>query len=324
GSDLGWGTVSAIRPPEGDRDGVQFGLKGLGSVYFKDHWIFDLGGGWQYSKRSGENSNGGFSKVFTRGLYLDASARYGNFHGWQFGPVLNASLVGDAGLGNGQLVESQARKATLAGLQVFYEWPETNYRMRVGGRAMTDLNIADRTANVFQVGFEIGWPVGKKDADYKSRFVRRPGLQIIQKDRALKKVRLVVDARRIEFDYDKATLRPAAAERLARLGKFLANAKGNWNHVRIEGHTDERRSVQYNQKLSENCAAAVKTAFVRAGVPASKISTRGFSENRPIDPGHNEVAWQRNRRVEFEFTGVRDLDLIVDGVNQATDTEENE
>jgi outer membrane protein OmpA-like peptidoglycan-associated protein len=296
---------------------VDFDLKLLGSAYIQNHWIVDLGGGWQYSNRDGENLNGGFSKVNTRGAFVEAAARYGNFNGWQFGPVLNFILVGDVGLGNGQLDDSQAQKATLAGLQAFYEWPSEKYRMRVGGRWMTDLNIDNRSVQVFQASFEIGLPL-MNDHPSGPHLVRRPGIQVIQKDRALKRVRIILDARRIEFDYDKATLRPDAAARLARLGQFLAKSHDNWETLRLSGHTDERGSVEYNQTLSENRAAAVKTALIAQGVAREKMESRGFSELQPIDPGHNEAAWQRNRRVEFEFTGVQDLDLIVDGVNQAT------
>lgn len=317
GSDLGWSTVTPYAFPEGDRSGLDFDLKLLGSAYIKQHWIVDLGGGWQYSKRSGENLNGGFSKVITKGAFLEASARYGSFTGWQFGPVINMILVGDVGLGNGTLVESQAKNATLAGIQAFYEWPESKYRVRVGGRWMTDVNVENRSVNVFQAGVEIGIPLSG-DAPSGPRLVRRPGIHVIQKDRALKRVRLVLDARRIEFDYDQATLRPEASARLARLGQFLAKSGDNWEALRMGGHTDERGSVEYNQRLSENRAEAVKTALVAAGVPREKMETRGFSENYPLDPGHTEAAWQRNRRVEFDFTGVQDLELIVDGVNQAT------
>src|SRR4051812_3206627 len=59
GSDLGYGSVSPYAAPEGDRNGVQFDIKGLGSVYFAKKLIFDLGGGWQFNKRSGENAPGG-------------------------------------------------------------------------------------------------------------------------------------------------------------------------------------------------------------------------------------------------------------------------
>jgi outer membrane protein OmpA-like peptidoglycan-associated protein len=317
GSDLGWSSVSPYAFPEGTRSGVDFDLKLLGSAYIKQHWIVDLGGGWQFTQRSGENRTGGFSKVVTKGAFVEASLRYGNYTGWQFGPVVNAILVGDVGLGNGTLTAAQAQNATLAGLQIFYEWPKDKYRLRAGGRWMTDLNVADRAVNVFQVGFEIGIPLTRQGPS-GPRYVKRPGIHVIQKDRALKRVRLVLDARRIEFDYDQATLRPEGAERLARLGQFLVKSKDNWESLRMSGHTDERGSVQYNQKLSEDRAAAVKTALIRAGVPREKMQTRGFSENYPLDPGHNELAWQRNRRVEFDFTGVQDLELIVDGVNQAT------
>lgn len=323
GSDLGWSTVSPFAVPEGDRSGVDFDLKLLGSAYIKQHWIVDLGGGWQYSKRSGENANGGFTKVITKGTFLEASVRYGSFSGWQFGPVLDMILVGDVGLGNGVLVDSQAKNATLAGIQAFYEWPEPGYRVRVGGRWMTDMNVDNRSVNVYQAGVEIGIPLSS-DAPSGPRYVRRPGIQVVQKDRAAKRVRVVLDARRIEFDTDKSTLRPEAAARLARLGQFLAKARDNWESLRISGHTDERGTVPYNQTLSENRAAAVKTALAAQGIPREKMETRGFSELQPIDPGHNEAAWQRNRRVEFEFSGVQDLDLIVDGVNQATDTPDAE
>lgn len=320
GSDLGWGTVTKYAEPEGDRSGVQFDLKALGSVYFKRKWVFDLGGGWQFSKRSGENlPAGGFTKVITKGGFLETSLRYGSWSGWQFGPVLNAIMVGDVGLGNGVLVPSQEQKALLAGVQVFYEWPADDHRMRVGGRWMTALNISPRSENIFQVGFEMGWPITSKKSDARSRYVRRPGIQVVQKDRSLKRVRMVLDARRIEFDYDKATLRPEAAGRLARLGKFLAKIQNNWQTLKIGGHTDERGSVAYNQTLSDNRAAAVKNALIREGIERRKIESRGYSELIPVDTAHNETAWQRNRRVEFEFTGVQDIDLVVDGVNQATD-----
>jgi outer membrane protein OmpA-like peptidoglycan-associated protein len=322
GSDLGWSTVSPYAYPEGERSGVDFDLKLLGSAYVFRNWIVDLGGGWQYSQRSGENLNGGYSKVLTRGSFVETSVRYGHFTGWQFGPVFDFILVGDVGLGNGTLVESQAQNATLAGVQAFYEWPERNYRVRLGGRWMTDLNVENRSVNVYQASLEIGIPLSGGRSN-RPHYVRRPGIEVIQKDRALKRIRLVLDARRIEFDYNRATLRPEAAARLARLGRFLVRAKGNWNHLQISGHTDERGTVEYNQRLSEDRAAAVKAALVGQGVPSSKMETRGYSELQPIDPGHNEAAWQRNRRVEFEFTGVQDLDLIVDGVNQAT-TEDSE
>ncbi len=316
GTDLGWGSVSPYALTEGTRSGMQFDLKGHGSFYWS-RVILDLGLGWQFGKRSGDNTNGTFSKTITKGTFFETSLRYGNPSGWQFGPVLHPTMVGDVGLGDGRLIQSQAKKSVLAGLQIIHESPRDGNRIRWGGRWMTDLNIDKRTEHVFQASFQIGWPVSSSSKP-KNRRVRRAGYQIVQKDRSTQKVKVVLDARRIEFDYDQATLRPEAQRRLANLGRFLTLHRDKWDRLMISGHTDERGSFEYNQKLSENRATSVKMALAKAGVAREKMESRGFSESAPIDPGHNEYAWQRNRRVEFEFTGVQDLELIIDGVNQST------
>jgi outer membrane protein OmpA-like peptidoglycan-associated protein len=316
GTDAGWGSVSPYTLTEGTRSGMQFDLKGHGSFYWS-RVIWDVGMGWQFGKRSGDNLNNTFSKTITRGAFLESSLRYGNPSGWQLGPVIHSTLVGDVGLGDGRLIESQAKKSMQAGLQLMHESPKDGYRIRFGGRWMTDLNIEKRTEHVFQASFQIGWPVPSSSKP-KNRRVRRAGYQIVQKDRSTQKVKIVLDARRIEFDYDQATLRPEAQRRLANLGKFLALHRDKWDRLMISGHTDERGSFEYNQKLSENRATSVKMALGKAGVAREKMESRGFSESAPIDPGHNEYAWQRNRRVEFEFSGVQDLELIIDGVNQST------
>src|SRR5262245_33843512 len=59
GSDLGYSSVTPFMFPEGGRNGPDLDLKLMGSAYFKQHWILDAGGGWGYSKRSGEHLNGG-------------------------------------------------------------------------------------------------------------------------------------------------------------------------------------------------------------------------------------------------------------------------
>lgn len=320
GTDLGWGYVSRFAAPEGSRSGVQFDLKGLSSFYFHN-FILDTGLGWQYGKRSGTDDTGGFTKTFSRGMFLEGSFRYGKPKGWQIGPSILYNFSGDIGLGANPTLGSDTPKALLAGVQIFYEIPKVDYRLRFGGRWMTDLNIKGRNVHQFQGSFEIGWPLGSSKVATVQRFNRLAGYQVITKDRATQKVKLVVDARRIEFDFDQATIRPEARARLMRLGRFLAANRDKWNALTISGHTDERGTVDYNQKLSENRARAVLDTMVEANVPRQKMKSQGFSENVPIDPGHNEYAWQRNRRVEFEFTGVKDMDLIIDGVNQATDDE---
>jgi peptidoglycan-associated lipoprotein len=68
--------------------------------------------------------------------------------------------------------------------------------------------------------------------------------------------------------------------------------------IRIEGNCDERGSAEYNLALGERRANAVKKYLVSRGLKKSKVSTISFGKERPLDPGHDESAWAKNRRAE--------------------------
>ena len=71
--------------------------------------------------------------------------------------------------------------------------------------------------------------------------------------------------------------------------------------VQVEGHTDERGNDKYNKKLSQQRAESVVKALVQRGLAASRLLPIGFGEEKPLDPAHNKAAWEKNRRVEFNF-----------------------
>ena len=103
----------------------------------------------------------------------------------------------------------------------------------------------------------------------------------------------------VHFDFDKADLRSDAlqtlkdnASRIRETGSLA---------VRIEGHCDERGTVEYNLALGDRRARAAKDFLVSAGISAQRLRTISFGKERPIDPGHNETAWAANRRAEFIF-----------------------
>ena len=72
--------------------------------------------------------------------------------------------------------------------------------------------------------------------------------------------------------------------------------------VQIEGHCDERGTEEYNLALGERRANAAKQYLTTAGISAGRLSTISYGE-RPLDPGHNEAAWAKNRRDHFVITG---------------------
>ncbi len=103
----------------------------------------------------------------------------------------------------------------------------------------------------------------------------------------------------IYFEYDSSALLPEARELLKRKAEFLlANPQIS---IVIEGHTDERGTSEYNIALGERRAESVRTFLEGLGVASSRMSTVSYGEEKPIDPGHNEAAWAKNRRAHIEI-----------------------
>ena len=69
--------------------------------------------------------------------------------------------------------------------------------------------------------------------------------------------------------------------------------------MRVEGHCDERGTVEYNLALGQKRADAAKAYLVNLGVDGKFIETVSYGKERPVDPGHNEAAWAKNRRAHF-------------------------
>lgn len=105
------------------------------------------------------------------------------------------------------------------------------------------------------------------------------------------------------FDFDKATIRTDAEQTLRQVAELIS--AGPAGAVRIEGHTDSEGEDAYNQRLSEQRAASVRTFLTAAGVPADRLTAAGLGETRPAesntgpDGSDDEAARQRNRRVEI-------------------------
>jgi peptidoglycan-associated lipoprotein len=72
--------------------------------------------------------------------------------------------------------------------------------------------------------------------------------------------------------------------------------------VLIEGHCDERGTVEYNLALGERRARSARDYMVSLGVSADRIQIISYGKERPVDFGHNEAAWAKNRRAEFSVT----------------------
>jgi peptidoglycan-associated lipoprotein len=104
----------------------------------------------------------------------------------------------------------------------------------------------------------------------------------------------------IHFDFDKANVLSGDASVLdQKVGILQANPNLK---IRVAGHCDERGSDEYNLALGNRRALAAKQYLVSHGIDAGRIETVSYGKERPLDPGHDEGAWAKNRRDEFEIT----------------------
>jgi peptidoglycan-associated lipoprotein len=101
----------------------------------------------------------------------------------------------------------------------------------------------------------------------------------------------------IHFDFDKYDLNSEDTKILNDKASFLM-AHSNLK-IRIEGNCDERGTTEYNIALGDRRAKAAQNYLVELGIAKDRISTISYGKERPLDPGHNEEAWAKNRRDHF-------------------------
>jgi peptidoglycan-associated lipoprotein len=101
----------------------------------------------------------------------------------------------------------------------------------------------------------------------------------------------------IHFDFDSAVLNYQAQALLKQKAAWLrANPSEN---VVIEGHCDERGTNAYNLALGERRAESARSFLINLGISSARLTTISYGEEKPLDPGHNEEAWAKNRRDAF-------------------------
>ena len=154
-------------------------------------------------------------------------------------------------------------------------------------------------------------PVSKPPAVVKEG-AEKPKVQVGPTDRELREKALrEEEARRLKeaaekanfesedvhFEFDQAILSETDKQILNKKAKWLKDnpaAKAS-----IEGHCDERGSAEYNLALGQRRADATMAYMTSLGIEASRLSTISYGKEKPLDPGHDEAAWAKNRRAHF-------------------------
>jgi outer membrane protein OmpA-like peptidoglycan-associated protein len=135
-------------------------------------------------------------------------------------------------------------------------------------------------------------------ADLRAQLLKQFNLILETRDTARG---LIVNMSDVLFDTGKFTLRPAAREKLAKVSGILLSHPGL--RIDVEGHTDSVGGEDYNQKLSEERASAVRDYLVAQSIAPASVAARGFGKTQPVASNDSSAGRQQNRRVEMVVSG---------------------
>lgn len=101
----------------------------------------------------------------------------------------------------------------------------------------------------------------------------------------------------VYFAFDSSAVKASEKSKVAAVADYL---KANFAEaVRIEGNCDERGTAEYNRALGERRALALREDLIKLGIDAGRTDTISYGFDRPVETGHNEAAWSKNRRGNF-------------------------
>jgi len=136
---------------------------------------------------------------------------------------------------------------------------------------------------------------GQQNADVKMENIKNPEGQNIKTSSEMRNAKGGLED--IHFDFDKYNIRQDDRQILSRNAAYLSK---NINvKIVIEGNCDERGTAEYNMALGERRADEAKKYFVNLGIDGKRITTISYGSEKPLDPGHDEDAWAKNRRDHF-------------------------
>lgn len=145
----------------------------------------------------------------------------------------------------------------------------------------------------------------RKERDEKLDGMQQALSRLVETRRTALGLIMNLDSQAIQFDFDKANLKPNNKELLSKIAGILLTSKGH--HIFVYGHTDDVGTEAYNQELSERRAKAVRNYLVASFIDSVVITAEGFGKSSPLVEGTAKEARARNRRVEIAI-----VDTVLD------------
>ena len=142
----------------------------------------------------------------------------------------------------------------------------------------------------------------RRERDQDLDRLHRAFNQIVETRRTALGLVMSLGSDSMQFNFDKATLRPENRELLSKIVGILLTSK-NYG-IYVYGHTDDIGSEEYNLDLSEKRAQTVRDYLTENGIAPEIITSKGFGKSRPIVPGTSAEARAENRRVEIGIVDI--------------------
>jgi peptidoglycan-associated lipoprotein len=146
---------------------------------------------------------------------------------------------------------------------------------------------------------ESGATVGTIDAGGAFAGTALEGMKISYEKGAINDPENVLSIKTIYFDFDSSEISEEDVEVIKHHGKYLA--LNSDTSLRLEGHTDERGTREYNIALADRRAQSVKKLLLFQGASSSQVTIISYGEEKPAALGHDEASWKLNRRAELVY-----------------------
>lgn len=299
---VGLGTMNSTNTRTG---GYPSHLKFLGSYYFDQNPIVVDGGIGMHNEFVTQRGPGSDT---IQSLYTEVAGRYILTDRWQVGGIWNTLIDNPR-----RYQSNSGNLASFFGAQALKEFTwNDEYLVRVGGRATTSVGLSGGSVNTVMAELEVSFGPGSKTAAVQPQpvIVERAPVAIAPHldTHAVRTFHL--DPKLVHFNTDSTKLVKNSQMYINRLARALANNHQLFERVEVIGHTDQRGTNIYNDKLSQRRARAISEKLVAAGVRTNQIQTEGRGKKDLLSHSMKPSALLLNRRVQLEFQGVKNQEAL--------------
>ena len=206
----------------------------------------------------------------------------------------------------GRATEAAARAEVAAGARAQAEQQREQAR---AGQAQAETSAQQAIVQAQQAKEQLD--ALRKQREEELNQMQQALSKVVETRRTTNGMVMVLPDSTFKFDFDSADLKPKNRELLSRIAGILMVSKGYG--LSVFGYTDDVGTKEYNQKLSERRAQAVRNYLVQAGIDSTIVNTKGYGKTNPLVPGVSAEARAKNRRVEIALT---DSEIKYTGVVQ--------